>query len=232
MAVSVTENRQTRGERTREGIVTAATERFSAQGFDATTLADVAADAGVSGPSVAFHFGNKDGLLAAVIERRFELLMAAIAEVTAAAADPAGRLRAFMRYWVRSHEGAFELYSAFATQGGWRQIESESGRALRDGYRQVNAVVDRLLDDMKAQGEVREEVSTRLVRDSLLGSSEWVMRGRLHTSRRPNYDRVADEILEVVISGAGTAPAAATKNGDRLAAIETKLDRLINEKDR
>lgn len=232
MAVSVNETRQTRGERTREGIVVAATERFSEQGFDATTLADVAADAGVSGPSVAFHFGNKDGLLAAVIERRFELLMADIAEVTAAAPGPAGRLRAFMRYWVRSHEGAFVLYSAFATQGGWRQIESESGRALRDGYRQVNAVIDRIIDDMKAQGEVREEVSTRLVRDSLLGSSEWVMRGRLHTPRRPNYDRIADEILDVVIGGAGSPPAAAEPAGDRLAKIEKKIDSLIDQKAR
>lgn len=238
MAVKVKERdqparsqRETRGDRTRAAIVQAATGRFAAQGFDSTTLADVAADAGVSGPSVAFHFGNKDGLLAAVMEQYFAALLAGAQETVAAPGSPRERLQAFMEFWFRSQEGAFDLYSVFATQGGWRQIDSESGAAIRDGYRAINAVVDRLIDDMKSGGTVRAEVSTRLVRDSLMGASEWVMRGRLHTAGRPDYDRDARDLLSIVIDGAG-APAGPPPDEDRLGSIEKKIDRLLKDKNR
>ncbi len=223
--------RETRGDRTRAAIVEAATARFAQEGYDATTLADVAAEAGVSGPSVAFHFGSKDGLLAAVMDRHFSTLLPGVEAAAGSPGTPRERLQAFMAFWVRSHEGAFDLFSVFATQGGWRQIDSESGQAIRDGYRKVNAVLDRLIDDMKSEGSVREEASTRLVRDSLLGASEWVMRGRLHSSRRPDYDRVARELLEIVIDGAG-APAGPPPDEDRLEAIEEKIDRLLTNQDR
>ena len=238
MAVKVKErdqqpraSRETRGDRTRAAIIQAASERFAEQGYDATTLADVAADAGVSGPSVAFHFGNKDGLLAAVMDQYFAALLVGVEEAAASPGSPRDRLQAFVEFWVRSHEGAFDLFSVFATQGGWRRIESESGEAIRNGYRKVNAVVDRLIDDMKSEGTARKEVSTRLVRDSLLGASEWVMRGRLHTTTRPDYDRIARDLLNIVIDGAGT-PAPPAPDDDRLGAIEKKLDRLIKTKDR
>ncbi|MFM9014705.1 MAG: TetR/AcrR family transcriptional regulator, partial [Gemmatimonadota bacterium] len=105
MAVNVKEmgrpqrsQRETRGDRTRAAIVQAATERFAARGFDATTLADVAADAGVSGPSVAFHFGNKDGLLAAVMDQYFAALLVGVEEAASSPGSPRERLQAFMEF--------------------------------------------------------------------------------------------------------------------------------------
>ena len=53
----------TRGDRTRAAVVAAARDRFAAEGFERATGARIAADAGVSEPSVAFHFGSKAGLL-------------------------------------------------------------------------------------------------------------------------------------------------------------------------
>src|SRR4051794_26466639 len=42
-------------------IVTAATEVFGAQGFAATSVADVAARAGISKPLIYQYFGSKEG---------------------------------------------------------------------------------------------------------------------------------------------------------------------------
>lgn len=49
-------------------LVAAAAELFAEQGFRKTTVADVADRAGISRGSIPWHFGNKDGLLEAVIE--------------------------------------------------------------------------------------------------------------------------------------------------------------------
>ncbi|QIS19462.1 TetR family transcriptional regulator [Nocardia terpenica] len=52
----------------RELLIRAATELFAEQGFRRTTFADVAGRAGISRGSIPWHFGNKDGLLQAVID--------------------------------------------------------------------------------------------------------------------------------------------------------------------
>lgn len=53
---------------TRDAILTAARERFSAHGYDRVRMRDVAADAGVDVALVTYHFGSKDGLFAAALE--------------------------------------------------------------------------------------------------------------------------------------------------------------------
>jgi AcrR family transcriptional regulator len=51
----------------RDEIISAAQELFARQGIDATTMADIAAAAGISAPTVFNYFGSKDGVLIALI---------------------------------------------------------------------------------------------------------------------------------------------------------------------
>lgn len=48
-------------------IIAAARALFARQGIDATTMADIAAAAGISTPTVFNYFGSKDGILIALI---------------------------------------------------------------------------------------------------------------------------------------------------------------------
>jgi AcrR family transcriptional regulator len=54
--------------RTRQAVVTAAGELFTTRGYAATSLADVAAAAGVARPTVFAAFGSKPALLARVLD--------------------------------------------------------------------------------------------------------------------------------------------------------------------
>ncbi|MEM6493103.1 MAG: TetR/AcrR family transcriptional regulator [Pseudomonadota bacterium] len=56
----------------RKTIIDAATRRFFDYGFAATSIEQVAADAGVSKVTVYNHFGDKRGLFAAAVERECE----------------------------------------------------------------------------------------------------------------------------------------------------------------
>lgn len=53
--------------RRRDEIIAAARELFTLQGIDATTMAEIAAAAEVSAPTVFNYFGSKDGILIAMI---------------------------------------------------------------------------------------------------------------------------------------------------------------------
>lgn len=53
--------------RRRDEIIVAAKDLFAVRGIDATTMADIAAAAGISSPTVFNYFGSKDGILIAMI---------------------------------------------------------------------------------------------------------------------------------------------------------------------
>lgn len=53
--------------RRHDEIIAVAKDLFARQGIDATTMADIAAAAGVSAPTVFNYFGSKDGILIAMI---------------------------------------------------------------------------------------------------------------------------------------------------------------------
>ena len=57
------------GEDVREAILDAATDLFAERGYAATPVNAVCERAGVGKPAVYWHFENKQGLLAAVLER-------------------------------------------------------------------------------------------------------------------------------------------------------------------
>jgi AcrR family transcriptional regulator len=76
----------TKGEQTRQAILDAAIARFGREGYRATSVADIARDAGVSGTATYAYFPNKEALVLAALD---EDAAAVIAEgLTSVMADP------------------------------------------------------------------------------------------------------------------------------------------------
>jgi AcrR family transcriptional regulator len=67
--VTVSDAATARGQRRREAILDAAADLFLARGFHGTSIDDVGAAAGISGPGVYRHVVSKDALLMAVLDR-------------------------------------------------------------------------------------------------------------------------------------------------------------------
>jgi len=63
------------GKERREQLLDVGRGLFSAKGFDATSIEEIAARAGVSKPVVYEHFGGKEGLYAVVVDREMSRLL-------------------------------------------------------------------------------------------------------------------------------------------------------------
>src|SRR4051812_4322958 len=83
----------TTGERTRARILDAALPRFAAEGFAGTSVRTVADAAGVNVATLAWHFGDKEGLYKACVER----LYADLAAIDASALEGDDLLVALVR---------------------------------------------------------------------------------------------------------------------------------------
>ena len=85
----------------REQILRAAAQLFAERGSRSVGVDDVGAAVGVTGPAIYRHFASKDAMLAEMLVRISERLLAGgTAQVAAAGADPVDQLRALIAFQV------------------------------------------------------------------------------------------------------------------------------------
>jgi TetR/AcrR family transcriptional regulator len=78
---------------TRQALLRAGEELFSARGFDGVPIEDIAERAGVNKALISYHFRGKRGLYAAVVGSTFAEMAARVEAIEAAARDAAEALR-------------------------------------------------------------------------------------------------------------------------------------------
>lgn len=103
----------------RRHLLELATELISERGYEATSMDELAARAGVSKPVVYDQFGSKEGVLVAVVDAMGIELAEVVRDAVAGRTDPEELLRsgslAFFRF-VRERRGTFRLaYGAVRT---------------------------------------------------------------------------------------------------------------------
>ncbi len=84
------QNRRSDGERTRERVLEVALPLFARHGYAGTSIRRIARAAEVNVATLAYHFGDKDGLYTTVVQRMHEDLEAAFPSAEAIVADLVG----------------------------------------------------------------------------------------------------------------------------------------------
>lgn len=115
------------GDVTAAALLTAAERVAEAEGLDAVTVRRVADEVGVSTRGVYSTFGSKDGLLAELGVRAFELLAAAVRRVRVTDDPTADLVRVgavAFRTFAREHPGLFRVgFASLATPPGiWAEV--------------------------------------------------------------------------------------------------------------
>ncbi|MFH1999540.1 MAG: TetR family transcriptional regulator [Planctomycetota bacterium] len=111
------------GDKTRKRILDVAERHFAEQGFAATSLRRILADAKVNVAAIHYHFGNKEMLFSQVIERRMGLLNEERIEALDALEDNAPRgkveLEAIIEAFIRP---LFKLAANSRYGPAWRKL--------------------------------------------------------------------------------------------------------------
>jgi AcrR family transcriptional regulator len=151
------DRREQMAAQTREDILKAARKLFAERGYVATSIGDIAAEAGVAVQTIYARLGSKRGMLMALIDLIDE--EADVGENVAAvlsAATPREVLGAEVRltraFQERCGDVIGALLAASAAEPGLTEAVAEGQRRHRDGAR---ATVDRIVE----LGGLREDVS-------------------------------------------------------------------------
>lgn len=100
LATASPDGRRERGQRTHQGILSAAVDVGSREGLEALTIGHLAASAGVSKSGLFAHFGSKEELQLATIEAARAIFVEEVIEPASSAADGLPRLRATLAAWL------------------------------------------------------------------------------------------------------------------------------------
>ncbi|WP_137974460.1 TetR/AcrR family transcriptional regulator [Pseudomonas sp. F(2018)] len=153
----------------RELLLNVATDLFSHQGIQATSLRAIAERAGVTPALLNYYFGNKDRLVDAMVEERFlPLVMTAAQGLQQAGDDPLALVEAFLRDMSRNvaqHPWISQLWV--------REILCEGGVLRERLMDRVAPLVPLLLAQKfaaaQARGALNPELDPRLLVVSLIG---------------------------------------------------------------
>jgi AcrR family transcriptional regulator len=97
MAAPTSSSRRRRDPGRKERILVAAAALGARHGFDAISMADIGAEAGIVGSGVYRHFGSKTAILVAMADRVMDRLMDQAAKIIAAAPDDRQALSMLVR---------------------------------------------------------------------------------------------------------------------------------------
>jgi AcrR family transcriptional regulator len=163
---------------TRQRIVNSALQLFARQGITETTTRQIADQAEINEVTLFRHFGNKHGLLLAVLQECLQqyLLLTQVGEsLIITEMSSQGDLTRFLQYYIQNSlrvlESVPELLRSLVGEAG--QYPTESRQALAQGIAQINQSIATALQDVMAQTQIHYPLApiklANLVNTCILG---------------------------------------------------------------
>lgn len=154
-----------------ESILDVATELFYQQGYDATSMQDIATAAKINKSSLYHHIRGKEELLEAICSRAFGQLTASLEQVESSEAGPGERV-------LLAFAGAAR--TALADPRGTRIIirlqgKTEVSRRVRGWRRDYEQRFAGLIEVAQKSGDVRADMGALMLARLVLGMVDWVV---------------------------------------------------------
>jgi AcrR family transcriptional regulator len=184
----------------RADLVRVAARLFREQGFDGTTIRDIAHAVGMRSGSPYYHFANKHELLMAVMEEGLRLGLERTRLALGDGARPAtDRFRALVRtHYGILHDTGSDFIPVMLYD--WRSLPAQYKRRIIELKDRYDAIWQRTLDELHAQGLLRADA--KLARLMILGainfSATWY-RAKPRSAIRVDLDELAAQTVALVL---------------------------------
>jgi len=176
-------------DRIREG----AKALFAERGYEATTTAAICRLAGTSQSQLIKHFTNKQGVLEAIFEYAWEQLNPAVQLAIERNPSPTHKLKTVVDMALSFLQKDRDLRTIFLLEG--RRIRGDGHMVvLVPGFLDFIKILDGVLKEMNARGELVPNVHPQAVRSVLMGAFEGLLRDHMlaRSSRFPAAYSEAD----------------------------------------
>ncbi|GAA4487873.1 TetR/AcrR family transcriptional regulator [Microbacterium panaciterrae] len=182
----------------RDEILAIAARLIAKHGYSATTVRDIADEAGILSGSLYHHFSSKEAMLQEILHGFMNRLLTSYEQIASEAPDPRTGVDALVECSFKtiarepSAVGLYQNEAAFlATQPGFEFLATESRRIEKIWIGQLGAGQE--------QGIFRPGdpfVAYRFIRDAVWSTVRWYRPGGRHTAAS-----LTDEFLQLLHGG-------------------------------
>jgi len=183
---------------TRSRIVAAAVALFAEQGYDATSVNQVVARAGVAKGGLYHHIPSKDDLLYEVYRELVDRQRAGLAEILARALPPADTLRAIVTDMVTTTAASVAEAKVFFREG--HRLTDSNQQRVRSARREIHHAVTELVRNAQQDGRFATVASPEMVTFTVFGViNELPVWYSPDGPKRP--EQLAGELADLVLAG-------------------------------
>ncbi|RJG03369.1 TetR/AcrR family transcriptional regulator [Noviherbaspirillum sedimenti] len=202
----------------REQLLAVAAMLFARKGLHRVTLAEIAGEAGMSGPAIYNHFESKNALFSEVVCLMYEEEIAAFSEVLDpldSVCEALDQLMERVPHMYRD-DGVLQLLGLTAQLEAVR--DPELFMAISDAARRRDEVAIRLVERAKRQGELPADADANELGSMMISLFVGALGNRaLRASRHGQFVRSV-EALRSLLRMMRSGPAAEQKNPEGVAA--------------
>lgn len=144
---------------------------FRENGYEGTSVRDIAAATGLQSGSWVYHFKTKQDILAAVMEQGLRDSLGRIEAIGGRPGPPRDRFAALVRAHLETILAPGQDFIPVLLYD-WRSLAAASRPRVVNLTKRYEAVWDRVIDDLRASGDWAEP--TRVDRLLMFGALNWI----------------------------------------------------------
>jgi len=181
----------------RKIILDAALEMFNAQGYQAASIRNIGAEAGVSQAALYHHFPDKQDLLFTIIDDFSDVILETTTNALAEADDPVERLKIAIRHHV----------GFMSTHRKQLRVLFEDKRHLTENRRDISRAKEKAIFDLYRDALAAIQATGRMqgmdlipTTFSLLGIINWNYHWYVPGGRM-TIDELSDQVIRFIFHG-------------------------------
>lgn len=181
----------------RDRIFKTAISLFSARGFRGTSIRDIANEMHISISNIYHHFGNKEGLLVAILMHSSERLVENLKQVSEQALPPKEKLKRLLETHIRLAGTYTEETKIFFLD---EEHLSDEGEAVnRKIQRQIYGFYKNVLQELDDAGLI-ECRSIKVLAFNIFGVINWQL--RWYRKNGPlSFEEIQEEVVSFIMKG-------------------------------
>jgi len=178
-------------------IYTKAAEIFHAQGFDATSMSNIAAAVDLTKAGLYYYIESKEDLLNAIMSYAMERLETMVMEPSREVADPEERLKSIIERHARLLIEGNKAITILTDE--IEGLKPKHRRQILDRKRVYMEFVRDTLEAIRASGKLRD-INSTVATFSLFGTLLWLPRWYRQDGAL-NHDQVIEAITNIATGG-------------------------------
>lgn len=184
----------------RDRLLAAAKRLMADGGYERTSTAAIAREAGTSESQLVRYFESKAGLLDAIFNQSWMLLNPRIAQVVDGSSTARQTIIKILSAMIHMLDRDPDLARLMFLEG--RRVRGDAGEVLLSrGFLDFSKRIGQLIERGQSDGSFDKRMNRDAMSSALLGAAEAMVRDRLLAKASPFKESQIYEVFEAIVSG-------------------------------